>query len=307
MSNETQVIPYEQRIGALSIGDVKAQVQLIQHVMREVMQKDQHYGVVPGTGTKFTLLKAGAEKLCLTFRLDPQYEIEQKQEGAHLTIISKCTLWHIPSGQRFGSGMGMCSTRESKYAYRSSSRKCPNCHAESIIKGREEYGGGWICFAKKGGCGAKFLEKDADITSQSVGRVPNEDVADQYNTVLKMGNKRSLVAAVLNATAASDIFTQDIADNEDQTVTADVVSETKSVRKPRAKADANLEALQAASREAELADLCKQANVLPEFYLNRAKVKNASEFSDEDWAEVVATVKLKIKVKAMTDKAADPV
>ena len=72
-------------------------------------------------------------------------------------------------------------------------------------------------------------------------------------------------------------------------------------------ADDNLKVLQGASREAELADLCKQANVLPEFYLNRAKVKNASEFSDEDWAEVVATVKLKIKVKAMTDKAADPV
>ena len=42
--------------------------------------------------------------------------------------------------------------------------------------------------------------------------MPNEDLADQYNTVLKMANKRSLVAAVLNSTAASDIFTQDIED-----------------------------------------------------------------------------------------------
>lgn len=208
----TDVIPFEQRLGALSVTDVRAQVNLIQHIMKEVMKKDEHYGVIPGTGTKPTLLKAGAEKLCLTFRLDPQYEVEQKQEGQHLTIISKCTLWHIPTGQRFGSGMGSCSTRESKYAYRNAAIKCPQCHAEAVIKGKEEYGGGWVCFKKKGGCGAKFSDGDEAIEKQPRGRVANEDLADTYNTVLKMANKRSLVAAVLNATAASDIFTQDIED-----------------------------------------------------------------------------------------------
>ena len=209
----TNVIPYEERVGALSVGDVRSQVNLIQHVMREVMKKGEHYGVIPGTGTKPTLLKAGAEKLCLTFRLDPQYEIEQKQEGAHLTITSKCVLWHIPSSQRFGSGMGSCSTRESKYAYRSAAIKCPVCGKEAVIKGKEEYGGGWLCFKKKDGCGAKFKDGDAAIEGQPRGRIPNEDLPDQYNTVLKMANKRSLVAAVLNATAASDIFTQDIEDS----------------------------------------------------------------------------------------------
>jgi hypothetical protein len=180
--------------------------------MREVMKKDEHYGVIPGTGTKPTLLKAGAEKLCLTFRLDPQYEITEKQDGAHLRITSKCTLFHIPTGQRFGSGMGSCSTRESKYAYRQASIKCPACGNEAVIKGKEEYGGGWVCFKKKGGCGAKYGDGNKTIEDQPRGRVPNEDLADQYNTVLKMANKRSLIAAVLNATAASDIFTQDIED-----------------------------------------------------------------------------------------------
>ena len=33
-----------------------------------------------------------------------------------------------------------------------------------------------------------------------------------YNTVLKMAKKRALVDAVLTATAASDIFTQDLED-----------------------------------------------------------------------------------------------
>ena len=211
----SEVVPYEQKIGALTISDVKGQVNLIQRVLREVMQEGQHFGKIPGTD-KPTLLKAGAEKLCLTFRLDPQYEIEQKQEGLHLTIMSKCTLWHIPSGQRFGSGMGSCSTRESKYAFRQGGVKCPKCGKEAIIKGKDFKNDGlptgWICFAKKGGCGSKFLDGDQAIESQSRGRVPNEDIADQYNTVLKMANKRSLVAAVLNTTAASDIFTQDMED-----------------------------------------------------------------------------------------------
>ncbi len=218
----TEVVAYAERIGALSIVDIKAQVNLIQHVMREVMQKDQHYGVIPGTGTKPTLLKAGAEKLCLTFRLDPQYEITERQDGIHLHITSKCTLYHITTGQRYGSGMGSCSTREAKYAYRAQARKCPHCGKEAIIKGKEEYGGGWLCFKKKDGCGTKFPDGDVAIEGQSSGRIPNEDVADQYNTVLKMANKRSLVAAVLNATAASDIFTQDI---EDMPVVEKVVNE----------------------------------------------------------------------------------
>jgi len=42
----------------------------------------------------------------------------------------------------------------------------------------------------------------------------NPDIADTYNTVLKMGKKRAHVDAVLTATAASDIFTQDIEEEE---------------------------------------------------------------------------------------------
>jgi len=211
----TEVVPYEKQIGALTVGDVKAQVNLIQHILREVMIEGHHYGKIPGTD-KPSLLKAGAEKLNLTFRFDPQYETTEKYDGLHLTVVSKCTLWHIPSGQRFGSGMGSCSTRESKYAYRQGGVKCPKCGKEAIIKGKDFKNDGlptgWICFSKKGGCGSKFLDGDQAIESQSRGRVPNEDIADQYNTVLKMANKRSLVAAVLNTTAASDIFTQDMED-----------------------------------------------------------------------------------------------
>src|SRR3990167_8031273 len=217
--NETQQLAVRQEPGhELTVEDLIAQMQKIRTVMEKVMVRDDpakgiagHYGVIPGTN-KPTLLKPGAEKLCLLFRLDPEYAREEIREGDHLTITSVCTLYHIPTGRRQGSGMGSCSTRESKYAYRKGARRCPECGRETIIKGKAEYGGGWLCFGKKGGCGTKFADGDATIEGQNIDRVANEDLPDQYNTVLKMANKRALVAAVLNATAASDTFTQDLED-----------------------------------------------------------------------------------------------
>ena len=191
----------------LTVDQVVDQVRKIQDVMSKAMKDGEHYGVIPGT-KKPTLLKPGAEKLCLLFRFDPQYESTERYDGDHLTVKSKCTLFHITTGIRMGSGEGSCSTKESKYAYRNAALTCPECGKETIIKGKAEFGGGWLCFKKRGGCGEKF--PDEHFEGVEVGKVPNENLADQYNTVLKMANKRSLVAAVLNVTAASDIFTQDL-------------------------------------------------------------------------------------------------
>jgi hypothetical protein len=201
----------------LSVDEVVAQVEKIHEVTKRAMQEGTHYGTVPGT-QKPTLLKAGAEKLCLTFRLDPQYASTEERDGRHLTVKSVCTLWHIPTGQRMGSGEGSCSTQESKYAYRQAKRKCPACEAEAIVKSRypprdrRDEVPGWWCAPKGGGCGADFSANDPAIVDQQTGRTDNPDLPDTYNTVLKMANKRALVAAVLNVTAASDIFTQDMED-----------------------------------------------------------------------------------------------
>src|SRR3990167_9089042 len=51
--------------------EISAGVQRIQEVMAAVMQDKVHYGTIPGCGDKPTLLKPGAEKLALTFRLRP--------------------------------------------------------------------------------------------------------------------------------------------------------------------------------------------------------------------------------------------
>lgn len=41
-------------------------------------------------------------------------------------------------------------------------KACPECgKSNAVIKGKEEYGGGWVCFKKKGGCGYSWQEEPA--------------------------------------------------------------------------------------------------------------------------------------------------
>jgi hypothetical protein len=213
MSQSQEVTVMEGKdFAPLTALEIKAQVQLIQEVMQAVMQEGFHYGVIPGT-EKPTLLKPGAEKLTTTFRLAPLLHVEARDlENRHREYQVRCTLVHIPTGRVYGEGVGSCSTLEGRYRYRVAERTCPHCSRATIIKGKAEYGGGWICFQRKGGCGAKFADQDLSIVSQGTGRIENPDLADTYNTVLKMAKKRALIDATLTATAASDIFTQDLDD-----------------------------------------------------------------------------------------------
>ena len=195
----------------MSVIGMQEQVNHIQYVMKEIMKDGEHFGTIPGCGDKPTLLKPGAEKICMTFRLSPSYDIirDHMPEG-HREYQVTCTLTHIPTKQVFGQGVGSCTTMEGKYRFRRVERKCPECGIEAIIKGKQEYGGGWVCFKKKGGCNKKWQDGDKIIENLPSGRADHDNPADYYNTVLKMAKKRALVDAVLTATAASDIFTQDI-------------------------------------------------------------------------------------------------
>jgi hypothetical protein len=173
------------------------------------MVEGTDYGKIPGTN-KPTLLKPGAEKLGVMFRLDPQFQTtETYHPDGHLTVKTYCTIHHAPTGQRLGGSSAICSTREGKYAWRKADRVCPSCGKPAIIKGKAEYGGGWLCWKKKDGCGLQYAEDDAAITGQPVGRVPNPDVADCFNTVLRIAEKRAFVAAMRLVTGASAIFDEE--------------------------------------------------------------------------------------------------
>jgi hypothetical protein len=114
-----------------------------------------------------------------------------------------------------GYGEGICTTREKKYGKRQGQRVCPDCDQPAIIKGKQEYGGGWVCFKKKGGCGNKWPDGAEVIESQTVGEIDNPEIPDLWNTVDKMASKRSRIDAILAVTGASALFTQDLEDLPD--------------------------------------------------------------------------------------------
>lgn len=195
MSTEVAIIGEE---GVKALAFAKQQIQLIQHAMKDIMIKDQHYGLVPGCGTKNVLLKAGAEKLCLLFGyrmvIDPTKDIEiTNHPNGHREYRVTCHLYNA-AGNEAATGVGSCSTLEGKYAFRTT----------------------WVNGQKK--------------------KTPNENIADTYNTVLKMAKKRAHVDATITGTGASDIFTQDIEEmdgiNRRDAQEAEVVPDEPAAGKP---------------------------------------------------------------------------
>lgn len=202
-------------------------------VQRQLMQYGVHYGL-PGVSEadykaeiekrgaearKPGLLKSGAERLLALHRYIATTEVsvvygDPKNEASPAISVRATCFVHADSlnGPIVGMGLGSCNSWETKYRWRDQSRYCPSCHKPTIIKGKAEYGGGWVCFGKKGGCGAKFADEDPSITEQMAGRVANDAAHDLENTLLKMAEKRAKVDATLAATNTSDLFTQDVED-----------------------------------------------------------------------------------------------
>lgn len=192
----------------------KEQRRLLGEFVQTCMVHGTDYGEIPGTD-KPTLLKPGAEKLVDLFRCTPEFVLEQAVTDFDRPLFYyrfKVRLFSEAAGRVLAEGVGSANSREARYRWRNGSRKCPACGKETIIAGKEEYGGGWLCFTKKGGCNAKFKKGDKAIEEQKVGRVENEDVADLDNTILKMAKKRALVDGAIALARCSDLFTQDMED-----------------------------------------------------------------------------------------------
>lgn len=178
---------------SLTAADVRAQVNLMQDVMQEVMHKDTHYGVIPGTKQP-SLYKAGAEKIMSTFRLAADPAVESIGTNGEVHYRVKVSILSS-SGMFLGAGIGECSSSEEKYAWRRA--VCDEEFNETPENRRR----------------IKFSKYQGNIEKTKQVRTNPSDVA---NTVLKMAKKRGLVDAVLTVTAASDLFTQDIEDLPDE-------------------------------------------------------------------------------------------
>lgn len=194
-----------------------------ERIIKDLLKPDLDFGTIPGTD-KPTLYKPGAEKINDSLNLYPDYEpitvIEQWDVPITETSFPvffyryRCVLKQRGTDVVIATGIGSCNSLEARYRWRSGKRKCPKCGVDAIIKGKEEYGGGWLCFKKKNGCDAKFDDDDASITSQAVGRIHNDDIHSQVNAIDKVSQKRALVAADLNL-GFSEHFTQDLEDGGD--------------------------------------------------------------------------------------------
>lgn len=179
------------RLSVNPAADALAHAKAVQEVMQSVMKPNVHYGVIPGTD-KPTLMKSGAEVLCMTFRIGDKYLVTDISTSSAIRYRVECLGIHQESGIELGSGLGECSSNEEKYKWRKAVCDAefdgtPETHRR-IKYGRKQGGGHYT---------AKQVKNEPD---------------DLANTVLKMACKRAKIAMVLNVTAASDMFSQDLED-----------------------------------------------------------------------------------------------
>lgn len=237
----------------VTAADLVKRLAVIREAMRDAMEKDVDYGIIPGTN-KPALLKPGSEKLGVLFQLDMQLENEKIwHDDGHLTVISRAQVFHAPTGARLGGGEGICTTKEAKYAFRKMNRVCPACGAAAIIKGKSEYGGGWLCWKNHKttpGCGTKFSDGDQAIEGQPTGEIPNDKIADSWNTVDKMASKRARIDAVLAVTGASALFTQDVEDSAETRAASESAEKGAGMADPRPAPDTTVATEHAAALDA---------------------------------------------------------
>lgn len=194
---------------------------------------------------KPALLKPGAELLLSAMGLhaelvdelvDEDWTGEKHGGEAFFRYRRRCKVWRqtgpgTEDRMLIAAASGECHSFEEKYRYRGQGgRTCPSCGMVGTVRrGSAQYapregggrtgpvlegyeGGGFYCWRKIDGCGAIFPDKDLRITDQEVAKEKHPNPADLTNTLLKMADKRALVAATLLATGCSDLFTQDIED-----------------------------------------------------------------------------------------------
>lgn len=198
MSNEIATKPAgalaAQAQGRMAVADIISHVATVQEVMRAVMKPDVHYGKIPGTD-KPTLYKAGAEVLCMVFRIAASYQVEDLSTAETVRYRVTCTGTHQITGAVLGSGMGEASSGEEKYKWRKAYKEEFEVTPANMRREKK----GWDKIKKQ---------------AYSIFQVRTEP-ADLANTILKMANKRANMAMVLNVTAASDCFAQDLEDMDE--------------------------------------------------------------------------------------------
>ena len=238
---------------AVAVESALSVYQAKKEFIEAVLKKDVDYGVVPGTSQKPTLLKPGAEKMASFFALAPRFiDIEKVEDwtgtehGGEAFFYYRIRCQLSRNGMVIGEADGSCNSWETKYRYRWVKETDVPDHLDHAMIPHRDGAISEFAFAidkaetsGQYGKPAEYWQrfKDAimagtavrserptkggkNLPAWTIGttlyRVPNGDVAEVVNTILKMAQKRALVAATLIATNVSDFFTQDIEDYTDQ-------------------------------------------------------------------------------------------
>ena len=194
------LVPTDITSMALPVTEVVERARMVAEIMKNVMVRDVHYGIVPGT-KKPSLWQPGAEKLMLTFRLAPDLEIEDLSRppgpgdpSGEIRYRVTALIRHVPTGAIVGVGVGESSSNEEKYRWMAAI--CDE-EWEATPKTRQR-----IKYKKK-------WAKHRVVGHETVQQIRTEP-SDIANTVLKMAKKRALVDGAKSTCAASDIFDQDL-------------------------------------------------------------------------------------------------
>jgi hypothetical protein len=191
----------------ISLEELRQQIVALDQFKRDIMQDGTDYAVIPGT-PRPSLLKPGAEKLCEAFGWRPNFAIldsVREWERGFFHYEVECRLLSKRTGEEVGNGLGEANSLEGRYRWREARPNCEQCGFE-LRRARDR--AEWYCWRARGGCGATYPQ---DKIAPG-GKVENDDPYTLVNTLLKMAQKRALVAATLVAAAASGIFTQDVED-----------------------------------------------------------------------------------------------
>lgn len=210
------------------------------------MTKGVDYGVIPGT-SKPTLLQPGAEKILAFYGLQPRPVLEEKVErwdpdDPLFYYLVRYEVWR--GDELVGWAHGSANSRESRYAHRwVPEHALPPMGEDEFSRlktrggKRSEFGfaidkaettgqyakpqGYWDAFRKAIDDGTavsiiKKTRKDVEYEGWEIDmtlyRVPNPDIFDQVNTILKIAEKRGMVGCTLVIGLAHEFFTQDLED-----------------------------------------------------------------------------------------------
>mgnify|MGYP006863438863 CR=1 FL=1 len=188
--NETAIAVVERPQPAL-MRPVATPSELVEHhktvvdLIGQALQQGQDYGVIPGT-QKPTLLKPGAERLCVAFGCAPHYEVVESEVDHDREVQWSKKRWEW--GAKRGEKIWSTETGTSLGLYR------------YVVRCR-------LVRRETGDVAAEGIGSCSTMESKYVDRP-----RDMENTVIKMAQKRAFVAAVLNAFGLSDRFTQDMED-----------------------------------------------------------------------------------------------